>query len=156
MFAPMSLGVCMRYVNDRDEAQDVMQDGWVRVFERIGQVRDPQTVGGWIYRLMVNVSLRHCQRGKLKPEVVDELPEVVQLPLDPFAMEEVVEAMGYLTNAQRLVFNLVEVEGYSYTEVAQKMRCSEVNVRALLSRAKSTLRNKLIAMQGETASHIIK
>ena len=142
-FAPMAMGVCMRYVKNREEAQDVMQEGWVRVFERIGQLKDPQQVGGWIYRVMVNVSLRHYQRLKARLDVVGEEMEMTTLDTDPFGMEEVVQAMQRLAPQQRVVFNLVEVEGYSYPEVAERLGCSEVNVRALLSRAKAGLREQL-------------
>ena len=142
-FAPMAMGVCMRYASDRDAAQDLLQDGFVRVFENIGRVRDPERLGAWIYRLMLNECLRQY-RKKMPVQYADEgRIESVQLPLDPFGTEEVVAALQRLTTAQRMAFNLVEVEGYTYEEVAEQMKCSEVNVRSLLSRAKGCLRELL-------------
>ena len=140
-FAPMAMGVCMRYASDRDAAQDLMQDGFVRVFEGIGKVRDASRLGGWIYKVILNECLKSC-RNKVSTLPVDEV-ECVQQPLDPFAADEVVAALQRLSPAQRGVFNLVEVEGYSIGESAVKLKCSEVNVRALLSRAKSRLRELL-------------
>jgi RNA polymerase sigma-70 factor (ECF subfamily) len=67
----------------------------------------------------------------------------VQPPLDPFATEEVVMALQQLPPAQRTAFNLLEVEGYTIEECAAQLRCSEVNLRALLSRAKARLRELL-------------
>ena len=146
-FAPMAMGVCMRYATDRDAAQDLLQDGMVHVFEKIGQVRDPQKLGSWIYRLMVNECLQHLRReGRVERDGCEaEWLEMaaVQLPDDPFAMEEVVLALQKLPPAQRLAFNMVEVEGYTFAEAARKMKSSESNVRALLSRAKSGLRARL-------------
>lgn len=141
--APMAMGVCMRYARDRDEAQDIMQDGFVRVFEKVGQVRDPQRLASWAYKVIVNECLKYYHRHKRTLYADDLQVDGVQLPLDPFAIEEVVAALQQLPPAQRLAFNLVEVEGYSYQEAAKEMKSSEVNVRALLSRAKSRLREKL-------------
>lgn len=142
--APMAMGVCMRYAHDRDEAQDMLQDAMVIVFEKIGEVKDATKVGAWAYRVVVNECLRHCRSRRLEYEPTGGLEENVgQLPLDPFSTEEVVMALQQLTVAQRLVFNLVEVEGYTYAEVAKRLKSSEVNVRVLLSRAKSRLRMML-------------
>lgn len=142
-FAPMAMGVCMRYAHDRDEAQDLLQEGFVKVFENIGRLRDAERVGAWIYRLMVNVCLNYYRRH-VRPRYIDEEGvDGVQQPLDPFGTEEVAEALRCLTPAQRVAFNLVEVEGYSFEEAAEKMRCTEVNVRALLCRAKGRLREEL-------------
>lgn len=142
-FAPMAMGLCMRYASDRDAAQDLMQDGFVRVFENIGRLRDPERLGAWIYRLMLNECLRQLRRQQRTRYVVDNQVEGVQLPLDPFGTEEVVAALQRLAPAQRMAFNLIEVEGYTYEEAAEMMKSSEVNVRALLSRAKSCLREML-------------
>ena len=144
--APMAMGVCMRYANDRDEAQDLLQDGFVRVFERIGQMRDPERLAAWVYQLMLNVSLRHYHRKMRRKSIeMEAMEQEVTLPLDPFANEEIVAALQRIAPAQRMAFNLVTVEGYSYADAAEKMNCSEVNVRALCSRAKMELRNLLKA-----------
>ena len=143
VFAPMAMGVCMRYASDRDAAQDLLQDGFVRVFESIGQVRDPERLGAWVYRLMVNECLKHLRRRTEMEVTLEEPQEGIQLPLDPFGMEEIVLALQQLPAAQRMAFNLVEVEGYTYAAAAETMKSSEVNVRALLSRAKGRLREML-------------
>ncbi|MCR5444490.1 MAG: RNA polymerase sigma factor [Bacteroidales bacterium] len=146
-FAPMVMGVCMRYSTDRDAAQDLLQDSYVKVFESINQVRDPERLKTWVYKVAVNECLQRIRRQR--PVVYADEVEIdgVQLPLDPFGAEEVVAALQRLAPAQRLAFNLVEVEGYTFEECAEQMRCSEVNVRALLSRAKACLREILTEKQ---------
>lgn len=139
----MAMGVCMRYVHDRDEAQDLLQEGFVRVFENIGKVREPERVGAWIYKLMVNECLKYYRRHERPRYLDDEQVDCVQMPLDPFGTEEVVAALQQLAPAQRMAFNLLEVEGDTFEAAAEKMHCSEVNVRALLSRAKCRLRELL-------------
>ena len=141
--APMAMGICLRYVRDREEAQDLMQDGFVRVFENIGRLREPLQVRTWVYRVMLNVCFKHYHRqeGKVPTMLADV--EQVTLPLDPFSAEEIVAAVQQLSPAQRMAFNLLAVEEYSYAEAAKELHCSEVNVRALYSRAKKELRNIL-------------
>lgn len=141
--APMAMGVCMRYSSDREEAQDLMQDGFVRVFEHVGKVKDTEHLAAWVYRVMLNVCLKNYRRKMRRKMAEMEMVEQVELPLDPFAEEEIVAALQRLAPAQRQVFNLMAVEGYDYAEVAREMRCTEVNVRALYSRARMELRNLL-------------
>ncbi len=141
--APMAMGVCMRYSSDRDEAQDLLQDGFVKVFEQIGKVRDSESLGAWIYRVMISVCMKNYRRKMRRKVAETAVIEHVELPLDPFADEEIVAAMQRLAPAQRHVFNLIAVEGYSYSDAAHEMRCSEVNVRALYSRARMEMRNLL-------------
>ena len=154
-FAPMAMGVCMRYMHDREEARDLMQEGFIRVFERIGQVKEAAQLGGWIYRVMVNVCIKHYRRQMRRVKIVlseqwsavsDATQAVTQLNAEHSAQntsEAVVEALQKLAPQQRVVFNLIAVEEYDYAEAAKKLRCSEVNIRVLYSRAKKELRNLL-------------
>lgn len=147
-FAPMAMGVCMRYTRCREDACDVMQDGFVRVFERIGQVRDAASLGAWIYRVMVNESLKHYRRNRQELQLLLEDQDAVTAPEvdDRFTAEAIVNALQRIAPSQRAAFNLVEVDGYSYDEAATMMKCTESNVRALLCRAKLRLREELADM----------
>ncbi|MBR4773102.1 MAG: RNA polymerase sigma factor [Bacteroidales bacterium] len=141
--APMAMGVCMRYSSDREEAQDLMQDGFVKVFEHVGRMKDVEHLSAWVYKVMLNVCLKNYHRKMRRKRAEMEVTEQVELPLDPFAAEEIVAALQQLAPAQRQVFNLMAVEGYNYTDAAREMRCTEVNVRALYSRARMEMRNLL-------------
>lgn len=141
--APKVLGVCVRYLHDLQEAQDVMQDAFVLVFERIGQLRDPQRLEAWVRKVTVSLCLKHFRRQRLRMDLETVSVEPSEQPFDPFAADEVVNALTKLPPQQRVVFNLVAVEGYDYTEAAKELRCSEVNVRALYSRARHQLRELL-------------
>lgn len=143
LMAPMALGVCMRYTRDRDTAQDLMQDGFIRVFENLSRLRKPESLGPWVYQVMVNRCINHCRREARHLSLDDTQPPAVTLPLDPFAEEEIVAAIQQLPPQQRLTFNLVEVEQYSYSEAAAHLKCSEHTVRATLSRAKTRLKQIL-------------
>ena len=144
LVAPMAMGVCMRYADCRETAQDWMQDGMIRVFEQLPKLKQPETLMGWAYKVMVNTCIDRyrMRRGEVDVEFVDQ--QAVSHFDDPFTMHDIAVALQRLTPTQRLAFNLVEVEAYSYEQAAAKMRCSEVNVRALLSRAKQQLRLLLL------------
>lgn len=142
--APMAMGVCMRYAHNRDEAQDLLQEGFIKVFENLRRLRDPRKVGSWAYRLMVNTCINHY-KGMVKPLSLDDLDyEPESFPMDPFGAEEMVAAMQSLTPQQRLVFNLVQVEGYDYDEVARELHCAPSTVRTLISKARRRLKEILI------------
>lgn len=141
--APMAMGVCMRYARCREEAQDLMQDGFIKVFERLSSLKEPEKVGAWIYQIMVHTCIDSFYSRKELRLLDDVEEEPVTLPLDPFGMQEIVAAIQQLPDNFRTVFNLVEVEGYSSEEVAQRLKKSASGVRATLCRAKVMLREKL-------------
>ena len=141
--APMAMGVCMRYSRSREEAQDLMQDGFVKVFEKLGSLKEPERVGAWVHQIMVNVCIDHFHSRKEMRYFDDVDAEPVTLPLDPFTMGEIVAAVQQLPPHQRAAFNLVEVEGYSCEEAAERLKVSASGLRATLSRAKATLRETL-------------
>lgn len=141
--APMAMGLCMRYTGSRDEAQDLVQDGFIRVFRHIWKVKDATQLRSWVYKVMLNVCLTHCHRHRLPVAEIQETADLVTAPLDPFADEEIVEALQQIAPQQRLVFNLIAVEDYSYRDAAAEMHCTETNVRALYSRARSRMRELL-------------
>lgn len=133
--APMAMGVCMRYCRNREEAQDVMQDGYVKVFERIGRLREPEKLMAWVYQLMVNECLNHL-RDRMETVSLDEVKsEPAAPPLDPFAQEEVVAALQKLPERYRAVFNLLEIEGVTPEETARRLNTSLKNLRVMFSRS---------------------
>lgn len=141
--APMAMGVCMRFASDRDQAQDLMQDGYVKVYEHIDRLRDPDRLMGWVYQVMMNVGLNHCKRHARMESIEALEVEPVTLCLDPFEMEEVVLALQQLPERQRAVFNMLEVEGLPEEEVAHEMGTSVANTRTLLTRARNRLKEIL-------------
>lgn len=141
--APMAMGVCMRYSHNRDTAQDLMQDGYIKVYEGLGRLKDPERLMSWVYRVMVNVCINHCQR-QVEPERLEEAGQgPVTFQPDPFGTEEVVAALQKLPPRQRAVFNMLEVEGLTEEEVSERMKTPVTNVRTLMTRARMALRKLL-------------
>ena len=145
-FASMVLGVCQRYATCRDEANDLLQDSMVKVFEKIGTLHDAAKLQSWIYSIAVNTCLQYCRRSRLTFEADLDVQSGDNEEL-PYTAEEIVEAMESVTPAQRLVFNLCCIEEMTYEEVAAKLRCSETNVRGLLFRARAGMRDYLMKIK---------
>lgn len=146
-FAPMVLGVCCRYAACRDEANDLMQDSMVKVYESIGTLRDARKIKAWIYTIALNTCLQFCRHNRrltLEENMDTYSGEDVELP---FTAAEIVEAMDTVTPSQRLVFNLCCVEELEYAEVAERLGCSETNVRGLLFRARARMREYLLKIK---------
>lgn len=141
--APMAMGVCRRYSRDRATAQDLMQEGYIKVYEGIGRLREPERLMSWIYQVMVNECINHCRRTDRAEYLEDAGLEPVTFQVDPFGTEEVMLALQQLPPRHRAVFNLLEVEGQSEEEVAERMRTTVANVRTMMTRAKQSLRELL-------------
>lgn len=141
--ASMAMGVCMRYAGDRSTAQDWMQDGYIRVYEKIDSLKNPERLMGWVYQVMVHICLNHCKK-RSKVLYLDELEEepLPDNPL-PYSAEEVFAAMKQLPVSLRTAFNLVTVEEYDYRQAAEEMGCQQSTVRAMHSRACARLREIL-------------
>lgn len=139
--APMAMGVCMRYAKDREEARDLVQDGFVKVFEKVGKLKDSATLRTWVYKTMVHTCIDHC---RLRKEVVPLGDiDVKAVETDPYTMEEIVLAVQRLPKMQRTVFNLCDVEGMELDEAAKELKCNYLAVRVTLSRARSRLKELL-------------
>lgn len=143
-FAPMMLGVCMRYASSRTEAQDLLHDGMVKVFTSLHRLKNPVALEDWIYHIIVNTAVSHLRKKKWKcdgDETVDLLADTCNY--DPFAAQELLDVIHSLPDKYRLVFNMYEVEGYSFDEIAQRLGLAPVSVRSILFRAKKMLKEKL-------------
>ncbi len=158
--APMMLGVCMRYTHSRDEAQDLLHDGFIKAFERIGNLRDANAVESWLYRIMVNVSInyvtRNCQLRYTDPSVLEAQNSGEELDGDElwaddkrFAMDQIVQAIQDLPEQYRLVFNMRQVEEMEYSEIAKQLGQQESSVRSSVCRARQMLRKKLLNLKSK-------
>lgn len=153
MYAPKMMGICMRYMRNRVEAEDVLQDGFIKVYLNIRKYRYEGSFEGWIKRIMINLAinrLRDEARREYKLLDNEEIAEIKDNEYDNgyendyrYSADEMLNAIQKLSNMNRMIFNLAEIEGFSYKEIAEQLNLSEHTVRATLSRAKTILRMKL-------------
>lgn len=150
-YASTMLIVCLRYSKNREEAEDLMQEGFLKVFDKIATFRGQGSLEGWIRRIMVNNALNYLKSKKLL--FVEEDPQRLgdQLPDDHpadaaeelYTPEAMLRAVQELPDGYRIVFNLYVFEGYSHKEVAESLGISENTSKSQLSRARRYLRNYL-------------
>jgi RNA polymerase sigma-70 factor (ECF subfamily) len=149
-FAPGMLGVCMRYCKNVAEAEDVLQEGFVKVFRYIKKFRGEGSFEGWIRRIMVNTAITNFnKRGKIYHEEINEntvssesepTGDEVYLPVDTETLMRLIQRMpeGY-----RMVLNLYVFEGYKHKEISGILDISENTSKSQLSKARKYLKNEM-------------
>ncbi len=148
LYAPKMLGVCARYFQRIEEAEDALQDGFVKVFSNIDKFKEKGSFEGWIRRIMVNTSL-NLHRSNLKHYYHIDLAETEtriedkRYSYDHLDVEDILRLIQGLPNGYRLVFNLYEIEGYSHKEIAEELGVSVNTSKSQLLKARRRLREKL-------------
>jgi len=157
--ASKMLGVCMRYAKDSYEAEDVLQMGFVKVFQKVSEFRGDGSFEGWIRRIMVNTAIESYRKNLRSLNVVD-IDDVHDQPQSTFDMsglelKDLMKLVQQLSNGYRLVFNMYVIEGFSHKEIAEQLGISEGASKSQLSRARGILKDKILKMEGlNYASHI--
>lgn len=147
-FAPKMYAVCLRYANDADDAQDILQDGFVKVFRNLDRFRHEGSFEGWMRRVFVNTAIEHYRRKVYLDSITEREEETIEdrteSALDQLAEKDIIELIQKLSPGYRTVFNMFVVEGYSHKEIAEQLGINEGTSKSQLARAKSMLQ-KLVA-----------
>jgi RNA polymerase sigma factor (sigma-70 family) len=153
-FASKMLGVCLRYANDRMEAEDMLQNGFIRVFQKIADYRGDGSFEGWVRRIMVHSSIEYYRKHHKMLSVAD-LEETGKEPsVDPTAAaqldaKDLMALIQQLSPGYRMVFNLYAIEGYSHKEIGEIIGISEGASKSQLSRARAILKEQIVKSDGK-------
>ena len=152
-FASKMLGVCIRYIHDRNEAEHVMIGGMVKVFEKLEQYNGEGSFEGWIRRIMVNESLMYIRKHKnmsleVEVEKAEMKPDYQSLE-STLETDDLMRLITELPVGYRTVFNLYAIEGYSHKEIAEQLGINENTSKSQLSRARKYLQTRLAELQQE-------
>ena len=154
-FAPKMLGLCMRYTHSRDEAQDLLHDGFIKIFETIDTLQNPLAVENWMCQIMVRTAINYVTRQReILYNNFDQLPEEYLIysqdeeeepeeELPNYTLGQIVTAIQHLPAQCRLVFNMHDVEDIDINTIARKLHKPESSIRSTLSRVRRLLRKKL-------------
>ncbi|MCU0419079.1 MAG: RNA polymerase sigma factor [Cyclobacteriaceae bacterium] len=147
-YARKMFAVCQRYTRTGEEAEDVLQEGFVKVFAKLKTFRGEAKLETWLTRIFINASLNH-QRQKLYlfPMVdVETVPLVQheQFSLANLHLEELLKMIKTLPDGCRVVFNLFAIEGYGHKEIAELLGISEGTSKSQYNRARQLLQEKLM------------
>ncbi len=143
-YARRLLGVCMRYFNDSMEAEDVMSNGFVKIFDKIEQYQFSGSFEGWLRRIMVNEALQQVRRNKTmyletNIDTVYNDTAVMLVNDNELEAEDLLRMVQQLPDGYRTVFNLYAIEGYSHKEISELLDISESTSKSQLSRARALL-----------------
>lgn len=137
--------LCLRYAGDHAEAEDLLQDGFIKVFNDLHQFSFKGALGGWVRKVILNVALQHVRKKHRMFQVTETDVVVNQISADDNIIsdlhaETLTKLIQKLPPGYRAVFNLYAIEGYSHLEIADMLGIEEGTSKSQLSKAKATLR----------------
>lgn len=142
-YASRMLGVCRRYISDPMAAEDILVEGFMKVFDKIDQFKSEGSFEGWIRRIMVNEALGYLRQQKRSLEDVslDEAHGIADFEQADQSLqaEEMMSMIGTLPTGYRTIFNLYAIEGYSHAEIADMLGITESTSKSQLHRARALL-----------------
>jgi RNA polymerase sigma-70 factor (ECF subfamily) len=138
-------GFCLRYSNSRADAQDLLQDGFIKVFDSIATLKEASQLEGWMSRIFINLAMskfRKSSRGPVMVEVIDVLDDSEEVSIDdePMEVNEVLNCLMALPEKYRVVLNLYAIDKLSHKEISETIGISIANSKSLLFRARVMLK----------------
>jgi RNA polymerase sigma-70 factor (ECF subfamily) len=146
-FAPKMYAVCMRYANNADDAQDLLQEGFIKVYRNLEKFRAEGSFEGWVRRVFVNTSIEHFRRKNTLYSITEKEESIIEdgdiNALDNLAEKDIINLIRELSPGYRTVFNMYVIEGYSHKEIGNILGISEGTSKSQLARAKAILQKKV-------------
>jgi len=153
-FSAKMYGVCLRYAGNAEDAQDILQEGFIKVFRNLDRFRAEGSFEGWIRRIFVNTAIEHYRRTVNMYPVSESQENNVEdkdwSAFDKLAVKDLMKLIQELSPGYRAVFNLYVVEGYTHKDIAAMMGISEGTSKSQLARAKAILKNVITGKQKES------
>jgi RNA polymerase sigma-70 factor (ECF subfamily) len=147
MFSAKMFGVCLRYCHNYDEAKDILQDGFIKVFEKIRQYGQRGSFEGWVRRIIVNTALEKYRKNNVTL-TIDKIPEIKDEEENEegeleISMKELLQYVQNLPERYRMVFNLYVFEELTHKEIGEAMGINEGTSKSDLSRARAILQKQI-------------
>jgi RNA polymerase sigma factor (sigma-70 family) len=146
--------VCLRYAQTTAEAEDILQEAFIKVFEKIHTFRQECPLSAWVKRIVVNTALNHVRsrppvQEQVETDAVEDSLEDEHSSLASLQLQELLELIKQLPSGCQTIFNLYAIEGYQHNEIAQLLGISEGTSKSQYSRAKMLLRQMLEKQQSK-------
>jgi RNA polymerase sigma factor (sigma-70 family) len=153
-YAQKMLGVCMRYTKNTEQAEDILQDGFIKVFNKLKDFKNEGSLEGWVRRVMVNTALDQIRKnGKLLGNInIDDVGYKIEnnaFTLEKMMAEDLMKLVQSMPEGYKVVFNMFAIEGYSHGEIAKTLGISENTSKSQYSRARNYLKERLEKAQSE-------
>jgi RNA polymerase sigma-70 factor (ECF subfamily) len=147
-FSRKMFSVCLRYANSEDQAEDVLQDGFVKVFFKLKDFKNEGSLEGWIRRIMVNTALDQIRKNSktLGDTNIDDVGYKIEnndFIIENMMADDLMKMIHAMPDGYKVVFNMFAIEGYSHGEIAETLGISENTSKSQYSRARAYLRERL-------------
>jgi RNA polymerase sigma-70 factor (ECF subfamily) len=160
MFAGKMFAVCLRYVKDKATAEDLLQEGFVKVFSNIAQFRRTGSFEGWVRKIMVNTAIEYYRKNvklylltNMEEEIMGMNVETIG---DDLEVADIIKLIEQLSPGYRTVFNLHAIEGYTHKEIAKMLQISEGTSKSQLARARYLLMDMFEKNNGIKINRVAK
>jgi RNA polymerase sigma factor (sigma-70 family) len=155
MYSPILYGMALRYASHASEAEDMLQEAFISIFQNIRQYKGTGSFEGWMKRILINASIGYIR--KYKKQQFDEFDGIREVKIKDFEFgdvdfsnEELLKAINSLPEGFRLIFNLYAIEGYKHREIADILGINIGTSKSQYSRARAVLKSKLIKLKQES------
>jgi RNA polymerase sigma-70 factor (ECF subfamily) len=147
-FSSKMMTVCLRYTKDTSEAEDALQGGFIKIFNKLPEFKMEGSLEGWIRRIMVNTSLDALRKAKrfqtdANLEEVDYKVSTFELASDQLQAADLLKIINEMPDGYKVVFNLFAIEGYGHKEIGELLGISENTSKSQYSRARAFLKTQL-------------
>lgn len=150
-YAGKMMTVCRRYSRDATEAEDMLQEALIKVFQYIHQYKFEGSFEGWVRKIVVNTALRYVQKKKVSFTEInndsESSPRLEAYAYSNLGEEDILKLINQLPEGYRLVFNLSVIEGFTHDEIAEMLNIQPATSRSQLVKARKMLQNKFLEMQ---------
>lgn len=151
VYAGRMMTICRRYAHDSHEAEDMLQEAFIKIFKNISQYKSIGSFEGWVRRITVNAAIQVLQRRKIRYTDLEQTRFEPESPdhsvLSGLDAEDLLKLISQLPEGYRTVFNLFAVEGYSHEEISVMLHIQTATSRSQLSKARAMLREKINSFQ---------
>ncbi len=147
-YAGRMLVVCARYMQNKEEAEDVLQEAFIKIFQNLSKFRGESTLGAWIKRIVINVAINHI-RAQQHFQGMDNVQEYENqfsdglTGIEGINFQELIEMIRKLPKGCQSVFNLYAIEGYQHKEIAEMINITEGTSKSQYARARAILQSQL-------------
>lgn len=150
-FAGKMMAVCLRYSNSKMEAEDILQDGFIKVFDNLSKFKMEGSLEGWVRRIMVNTAINKIRSNKMKFDDIsagsNEWDHYENSVIDKMSEQDLLKLVSQMPQGYKYVFSMYAIEGYSHKEIADNLGIEEASSRSQYAKAKKYLQQQIINIE---------
>ena len=148
LLAPKMYAICLRYAQDNDEAKDILQEGFIKVFGNLEKFEHKGSFEGWVKRIFINTSIEFYRRSQ-RENIVDSIDDVAEQSIDSHTLSELkaadlLQLINGMPKGYKTVFNLFAIEGFHHDEIAKMLNISENTSKSQLHKARLHLQELVL------------